>query len=150
MLNIRKIQSIRHTKLRSGTKATDALTYAQKLKWKWARRVAILSDERWTIKATRRRGPSGKRSTGRPLKKWEDDIIETAGPNWIQYSIDMCDNNENTSKAYYYRTLPDEEDTMELNKIGTHKKDFQKYKRVLSKHTQEKKSEDVANSGASR
>ncbi|GBP28285.1 hypothetical protein EVAR_11744_1 [Eumeta japonica] len=34
----------------------------------------------------------------------------------------MCDNNENTFKAYYYSALSDEEDTMDLNKIGTHKR----------------------------
>ncbi|GBP22440.1 NPC intracellular cholesterol transporter 1 [Eumeta japonica] len=34
----------------------------------------------------------------------------------------MCVNNENTFKAYYYSALSDEEDTMDPNKIGTHKR----------------------------
>lgn len=84
MLKIKKIQKIRHTKIRNISKATDALNYAQKLKWKWAGHVARLSDERWTKRVTLWRGPSGKRQRGRPLTRWADDINKTAGPDWLQ------------------------------------------------------------------
>ncbi|GBP12437.1 hypothetical protein EVAR_75848_1 [Eumeta japonica] len=43
-------------------------------------------------------------------------------PRFGSYPFNMCDNNENTFKAYYYSALSDEEDTMDLNKIGTHKR----------------------------
>ncbi|GBP70624.1 Craniofacial development protein 2 [Eumeta japonica] len=82
MLKIKKLDKIRHTKIRETTKATNALTYAQKLKWKWAGHIARLTDQRWTSRVTRWTGPPGKRRPGRPLSRWEDDIKRTAGTNW--------------------------------------------------------------------
>lgn len=88
MLKIRKLDKVRHTKIRSITKATNALSYTQKLKWKWAGHVARLKDERWTKKVTFWKGPLGKRSKGRPLTRWEDEIIRAAGPNWQEKAQD--------------------------------------------------------------
>lgn len=88
MLNIRKIQKIRHTKIRNMTKATDALRHAQKLKWQWAGHIARLQDERWTKKITMWEGPKGKRHKGRPHTRWEDDMTKTAGPRWLQLAQD--------------------------------------------------------------
>lgn len=88
MLKINKLLKIRHTKIRSITKATNALNYAQKLKWKWAGHVARLKDQRWTIKVTFWKGPPGKRRRGRPLTRWEEDIARTAGSNWKQIAQD--------------------------------------------------------------
>ncbi|CAF4888459.1 unnamed protein product [Pieris macdunnoughi] len=82
MLNIRKVQKIRHTKIRNTTK--DGLEHAQSLKWRWAGHVARLRDKRWTKTVTIWAGPQGKRKRGRPVASWEDDIKKTAGPNWIQ------------------------------------------------------------------
>nr|XP_032521581.1 uncharacterized protein LOC116773234 [Danaus plexippus plexippus] len=48
MLNISKIQKMRHTDIRSKTKTKDALNHALKLKWKWAGHVARLQDNRRT------------------------------------------------------------------------------------------------------
>ncbi|CAH2100226.1 unnamed protein product [Euphydryas editha] len=84
MLKIRKIDKIRHTEIRSITRATDALEHALKQKWKWAGHVARLSDERWTLRVTRWKGPSGKRHRGRPLTRWTDDITKVAGSGWLQ------------------------------------------------------------------
>ncbi|GBP65045.1 Putative uncharacterized transposon-derived protein F52C9.6 [Eumeta japonica] len=81
MLKIKKLDKIRHTKIRETTKATNALTYAQKLKWKWAGHITRLTDQRWTSRVTRWTGPPGKRRPGRPLSRWEDDIKRTAGTN---------------------------------------------------------------------
>lgn len=39
----------------------SALSYAKKLKWKWAGHVARLKDERWTSRVTTWKGPIGKR-----------------------------------------------------------------------------------------
>nr|XP_034833605.1 uncharacterized protein LOC117990222 [Maniola hyperantus] len=88
MLKIKKLDKIRHTRIRSITKATDALNYALKLKWKWAGHVARLKDQRWTTKVTLWRGPRGKRSRGRPLTRWEDEILRTAGPKWDRIAQD--------------------------------------------------------------
>lgn len=88
MLNIKKMQKIRHTKIRETTKATDALTYAKKLKWKWAGHVARLKDERWTSRVTTWKGPIGKRPKGRPLTRWADELIKIAGTCWPQIAQD--------------------------------------------------------------
>lgn len=88
MLKIRKMDKVRHTKIRRTTNATDALTYALKLKWKWAGHVARYTDQRWTAKVTYWSGPTGKRSRGRPLTRWEDDLRRTAGANWIDVAQD--------------------------------------------------------------
>ncbi|KAI8437727.1 hypothetical protein MSG28_011961 [Choristoneura fumiferana] len=83
MLNIKKIQKIRHIKIRNITKATDGLTQALTLKWKWAGHVARLQDQRWTKCVTAWKGPIGKRKKGRPRNRWEDEIKRTAGLNWM-------------------------------------------------------------------
>lgn len=82
MLNIKKIQKIRHSNIRKITKAKDALTYAKKLKWKWAGHVARLEDDRWTSRITKWAGPYGKRLQGRPHARWEDEIVKIAGRSW--------------------------------------------------------------------
>lgn len=82
ILKIKKIQRIRHTTIRQKTKAIDALSYSQKLKWRWAGHVARLSDNRWTAKTTSWRGPLGQRKRGRPITRWADDIIKVAGVQW--------------------------------------------------------------------
>ncbi|KAG6465037.1 hypothetical protein O3G_MSEX014898 [Manduca sexta] len=84
MLNIRKVHKIRHTKIRLLTKATDVLSHSLKLKWKWAGHVARLQDGRWTKRVTTWTGPQGKRYRGRPLTRWQDEIIRIAGHDWIQ------------------------------------------------------------------
>lgn len=88
MLKLRKLDKIRHTKIRKITKATNALSHAKKMKWKWAGHVARLTDQRWTKKVTFWNGPLGKRRKGRPVTRWEDDIKVTAGSNWRKIAED--------------------------------------------------------------
>nr|XP_032516630.1 uncharacterized protein LOC116769593 [Danaus plexippus plexippus] len=80
MLNIKRINKIRHTKIRNITKATDGLAQALALKWKWAGHIARLQDHRLTRKVSEWRGPVGKRKKGRPCNRWGDEIK----PNWMQ------------------------------------------------------------------
>lgn len=80
---IRKCQKIRHTIIRQKTGVIDALTYALKLKWRWAGHVARMSDDRWTIRITSWPGPIGTRKRGRPVTRWSDDITRVAGNNWL-------------------------------------------------------------------
>lgn len=99
MLNIKKIQKIRHTEIRNTTKATDGLTQALSLKWKWAGHVARLQDQRWTKSITTWKGPAGKRKRGRPHKRWEDEIKEIAGSRWIQ-TAKSRDDWQNLEEAF--------------------------------------------------
>ena len=88
MLNIRRRQKVRHTKIKNILKSTDALIHARTLKWRWAGHVARIQDDRWTKRITTWKGPRGKRRIGRPHAKWQDDIIKVAGSNWIQVAQD--------------------------------------------------------------
>lgn len=82
-LNIRKIHKIRSEIIRQKTKVTDALTQALRLKWQWAGHISRLKDNRWTTKVTCWKGPLGKRSIGKPTKRWADDIVKKAGQDWM-------------------------------------------------------------------
>ena len=88
ILKIKKINKIRHTSIRQKTKAIDALSYSQKLKWRWAGHIARLTDNRWTKRTTLWLGPSGQRKRGRPNARWADDIIKIAGTHWMQAAED--------------------------------------------------------------
>lgn len=86
MLGIRKIQKIRSEDIRRKTRLTDALELALRLKWKWAGHLSRYSDKRWSLQTTKWVGPAGKRSRGRPLKRWADDIEDLAGKDWLSFS----------------------------------------------------------------
>ncbi|CAH2102789.1 unnamed protein product [Euphydryas editha] len=88
MLKIRRAHKIRHTKIRRVTKAIDALSYAQKLKFRWAGHVARMEDNRWTYETTTWNGPVGKRRVGRQYARWEEDIIKIAGIHWLTVAKD--------------------------------------------------------------
>ncbi|CAH2103972.1 unnamed protein product [Euphydryas editha] len=88
MLKIRRIHKIRNENIRQKTKLTDALRHALSLKWRWAGHISRYSDRRWTIEATRWKGPIGKRNVGRQLRRWADDITHVAGNDWIKLGKD--------------------------------------------------------------
>ncbi|GBP08005.1 hypothetical protein EVAR_78128_1 [Eumeta japonica] len=74
MLKIRRIQKIKSEHIRQKTKLADALRHALSLKWRWVGHISRYTDRRWTIEATRWKGPIGKRNVGRQLRRWADDI----------------------------------------------------------------------------
>ena len=82
-LSLKLKDRVRNTVIRSKTKVTDALLFSQSLKWKWAGHVARYSDDRWTSEVTKWKGPQGTRSRGRPHARWQDEIVATAGTNWL-------------------------------------------------------------------
>ena len=49
------------------------------MKWKWAGHVARMKDNRWTIRCTEWQVRDGKRSRGRPKRRWRDDIQQWLG-----------------------------------------------------------------------
>jgi len=88
MLQIRKIQKIKSESIRQKTKLTDALRHALQLKWRWAGHISRYTDRRWTIEATRWKGPNGKRNVGRQTKRWSDEIRQIAGNDWLRSGKD--------------------------------------------------------------
>ena len=87
-MKIRKIHKIRHTTIRQKTKVIDALSYSQKLKWRWAGHVARMTDGRWTRQLTSWPGPRGFRKRGRPIARWADDVTKIAGKGWMKDAED--------------------------------------------------------------
>ncbi|GBP18009.1 hypothetical protein EVAR_16954_1 [Eumeta japonica] len=68
--------------IRNTTKVNDVkrlLHHCKKLKWKWAGHVSRMDDDRWTKRITTWNGPLGKRSRGRPMERWLDEILKIAG-----------------------------------------------------------------------
>lgn len=105
MLNLKKLQRIRHTKIRQTTKVKDGLEFALTQKWKWAGHVARLQDQRWTKIITQWEGPLGKRKRGRPKARWEDEIRKITGPNWME--IAQCRDSWNSmEEAFTCRGVP--------------------------------------------
>ena len=61
---------------RERTKITDIIEYTLKQKWRWAGHMARTKGSRWTKRCTEWQPRRGKRSRGRPSRRWQDDIIK--------------------------------------------------------------------------
>lgn len=68
--------------IRAKTRVSDAVEQAARSKWRWAGHVAR-NDVKWTKIIMQWRPRLTKRSVGRPLLRWRDDIQRRAGKNWI-------------------------------------------------------------------
>ena len=55
---------------------------------KWAGHIARLKDNRWTKRCTEWQPRRGKRTRGRPSRRWQDDITEKEGTTWIRKATD--------------------------------------------------------------
>ena len=75
-------------KVDRGTKVTDIIEYTLKQKWRWAGHIARLKDNRWTKRCTEWQPRRGKRTRGRPSRRWQDDITEKEGTTWIRKATD--------------------------------------------------------------
>ena len=56
--------------------------------WRWAGHIARMKDNRWTKRCTEWQPRRGKRSRGRPSRRWQDDITEKEGTTWIRKATD--------------------------------------------------------------
>ena len=57
-------------------------------KWKWTGHIARMKDNRWTKRCTEWQPRRGKRSRGRPSRRWPDGITEKEGTTWIRKATD--------------------------------------------------------------
>ena len=57
------------------------IEYTPKQKWRWAGHIARMKDNRWTKRCTDRQSRRGKRSRGRPSRRWQGDIRK-GGTAW--------------------------------------------------------------------
>ena len=88
MLDLKLEDKIPCSEIRKRTKIIDIIEYTLKQKWKWAGHIARLKDNRWTKRCTEWQPRRGKRSRGRPSRRWQDDITEKEGTTWIRKATD--------------------------------------------------------------
>ena len=87
MLDLKLKDKIPCSGIRKRTKIIDIIEYTLKQKWKWAGHIARLKDNRWTKRCTEWQPRRGKRSRGRPSRRWQD-ITEKEGTTWIRKATD--------------------------------------------------------------
>jgi hypothetical protein len=74
MLGICLPNRVRNTIIRECTTMVDVGSRAAKLKWAWVGHLCRRCDGRWSKFALKWRPRLGKRSVGRALARWSDDI----------------------------------------------------------------------------
>lgn len=82
MIGINKKDRWHNTTVRETTKVKDIIKHIKRSKWRWAGHIARITDNRWTIRLTNWIPRSSLRSRGRPVYKWESDIISLVGTTW--------------------------------------------------------------------
>ena len=88
MLDLKLKDKIPCSEIRKRTKIIDIIEYTMKQKWTWAGHIARLKDNRWTRRCTEWQPRRGKRTRGRPSRRWQDDITEKEGTTWIRKVTD--------------------------------------------------------------
>ena len=88
MLGIKLIEKTPNTEIREKTGVYDVLGVITKTRWKWAGHVARIKDNRWTVRCTEWQVRNGKRSRGRPRRRWRDDIQQWQGATWTRVAKD--------------------------------------------------------------
>ena len=77
MLDLKLQDKIPCSEIRKRTKIIDITEYTLKEKWKWVGHIARMKDNRCPTKCcTEWQLRRGKRSRGRPSRRWQDDITE--------------------------------------------------------------------------
>ena len=76
MLDLKLQDKIPRSEIRKRTKIIDIIEYTLKQKWKWAGHIARMKDNRWTKRCTAWQPRRGKRSRGRPSRRWQDAVTE--------------------------------------------------------------------------
>ena len=70
------------SEIRRRTKIINIIEYTLKQKWRWAGHIARMKDNRWTKRCIERQPRRGKRSRGRPSRRWQDDIARKGQTAW--------------------------------------------------------------------
>ncbi|GBP41381.1 Juvenile hormone epoxide hydrolase [Eumeta japonica] len=60
----------------------------RQIKWRWTGHMSRENIEKWSRLVTEWYPRDGKRSRGRPNKRWEDDLRKIAGPVWSRLARD--------------------------------------------------------------
>ena len=88
MLNLKLQDKIPCSEIRTRTKIIDIIEYTLKSKWRWARHIARMKDNRWIKHCTDWQPRRGKSSRGRPCRRWQDEISSKEGTTWNRKATD--------------------------------------------------------------
>ncbi|XP_045491132.1 uncharacterized protein LOC123691006 [Colias croceus] len=86
MLNIRKKDRVRNKTIRKRTKVEDVICKTRKLKWEWTGHI-LRGCEKWNRTLIFWYPKNGKRKRGRQIRRWEDEIVATAGKTWTRTAL---------------------------------------------------------------
>ena len=78
-IGIRLIDRKTNEWIRGVTKFADIVEAARRRKWRWAKKVANMSSDRWTRRLIEWQPRIGYRGRGRPPMRWRDELKECAG-----------------------------------------------------------------------
>jgi Reverse transcriptase (RNA-dependent DNA polymerase) len=81
MLGVNRYHRLTNEKVRKKTQVKDVAATAMELKWRWAGHLARQDEDRIS-KQIEKWEPNNKRSKGRPVKRWKDDVAEVGGIMW--------------------------------------------------------------------
>ena len=84
MLGITITDKIRNENIRARTKVEDIVWKAIKAKGHWAGHVARMDINKWARKTIERTPRDRRRTSGRPKRRWRDDIEQKTGSKWMQ------------------------------------------------------------------
>ncbi|GBP10251.1 hypothetical protein EVAR_77640_1 [Eumeta japonica] len=84
MLGLKIKDKVRNVDIRTRTKVTDILTRIDVQKWRWTGRMLRQPNNKRSKQVTLWQPRVGKRSRGYQVRRWEDDLKQTAGPLWLR------------------------------------------------------------------
>ncbi|MEG7521837.1 MAG: hypothetical protein M3H12_01875, partial [Chromatiales bacterium] len=76
MLNITYRDGKTNIWVREMTRVIDIMEQVRRRKWTWAGHISRIRDYRWTSRITTWKPYDGKRSRGRPARRWRDELDE--------------------------------------------------------------------------
>ena len=80
LLNLKQQGKTPCSEIRKRTKIIDIIEYTLKQKWRWAGYIARMKDNRGSKRCIEWQPTRGKKSRGRPSRRWQDDITRKEGP----------------------------------------------------------------------
>ncbi|XP_062532938.1 uncharacterized protein LOC134201709 [Bombyx mori] len=88
VLGVRRRDKIELKKIKGETKFGKVQSICRKLKWRWTGHMMRKKKEKWTRIITEWYPRENKRIRGRQPKRWEDDLKQVAGPEWLRTAKD--------------------------------------------------------------
>src|SRR4029078_13531731 len=88
MIGVTRMDRISNVSLAQRIPLTDIRIKVMIKKRKWAERLSLLTDDRWSKRVLEWRPWNRKRPVGRPKVRWRDELTNEHGPQWQQVCRD--------------------------------------------------------------